>query len=95
MKLVCEIELPDNADFKTKLDAMAQASRDESKWREIYSRETMMDRTNLENKCGSCRYFCPKQYGQSKCYGDCLKGYAGYKQRSNKACRSYERKKGL
>lgn len=95
MKLRCEIELPDNADFKTKLDAMAQAGRDESKWQEVYSRDKMMDRTNLENKCGSCRFFIPKQYGQSKCYGDCFKGYVGYKQRSNKACRAYERKKGI
>ena len=90
MKYVCEIEAND---YKTKLDAMAQAARDESKWKPVKSREEVMNETNLENKCGSCRYFCPKQYGQSKCYGDCLKGYAGYKQRSNKACRSYERKK--
>ena len=61
MKLVCEIEIPDNADYTTKLDAMANASRNESLWRAIKSRDDRRDeimaRTILEGKCGSCKYF--------------------------------------
>ena len=34
MKLKCEIEVPDN-DYRTKLDAMARAARDESLWKEV------------------------------------------------------------
>ena len=92
MKLVCEIELPDNASFKTKLDAMASAARDESKWKEVFTRSEKERKTNLDNKCGSCKYFVPKPQVFAKYYGDCLKGHAGYKQRSCKACRLYERK---
>lgn len=94
MKLICQIELPDNADYKTKLDAIAQAGRDESKWKRVESREALMKQTSLENKCGSCKYFEPKPLNYSKCYGDCRKGRAGYKQRTCKACKLYERKKG-
>lgn len=92
MKLICEIELPDNASFTTKLDAMAQASRDESKWREVYTKAEIQRKTNLDNKCGSCVNFEPKPQAFAKYYGDCKKGYAGYRQRSCKACKSYERK---
>ena len=92
MKLICEIELPDNASFKTKLDAMAQASRDESKWREVYTRSEMQRKTNLDNKCGSCKHFEPKYLDYSKCLGDCKKGRARYRQRTCPACKLYERK---
>ena len=95
MKLICEIELPDNASFKTKLDAMAQASRDESKWREVYTKAEIAKKTNLDNKCGSCEHFVPKPQVFAKYYGDCAKGHAGYKQRSCKACKLYERKKDV
>ena len=92
MKLICEIELPDNADYTTILDAMAQAGRDESRWKKTISRVSLMKKTNLDNKCGSCRHFKPKPLNYSKCYGDCRKGRAGYKQRTCKACKLYERK---
>lgn len=92
MKLICEIELPDNASFKTKLDAMASAAMDESKWREVFSKAERERRTSLEGKCGSCAYFEPKPQVFAKYYGDCQKGHAGYRQRSCKACVLYERK---
>ena len=92
MKLICEIELPDNADCTTILDAMAQAGRDESKWRRITSRDYLMKKTNLDNKCGSCKHFEPKYLDYSKCLGDCKKGRARYRQRTCPACKLYERK---
>ena len=92
MKLVCQIELPDTADYKTILDAMAQASRDESKWTKVFSRDSNMKQTNLENKCGTCKYFELKSLKYSKCKGDCMKGRAEYRRRTCKACTLYERK---
>lgn len=92
MKLICEIELPDNADYTTILDAMAQAGRDENKWKKIESRDSLMKKTNLDNKCGSCKSFEPKVLDYSKCLGDCKKGRARYRQRTCPACKLYERK---
>ena len=95
MKLVCEIVLPDNADAKTRLDAIAQAGRDESKWRTVISREGMCARTSLENKCGSCKYFKPFDAIERpylKSCGECDMGHV-WGQRTRKACKSYERKK--
>jgi hypothetical protein len=94
MKLICEIELPDNADCTTILDAMAQAGRDESKWRRVESREALMKQTSLDNKCGSCKFFEIRTLAvsNSKCYGDCKKGRARYRQRTCPACKLYERK---
>lgn len=93
MKLICQIELPDNADYKTKLDAIAQAGRDESKWRKVESKEERMKRTNLDNKCGSCEHFELAYPEYSKVYGDCRKGRAEFRERTHKACTLYERKK--
>lgn len=95
MKLKCEIILPDNADYKTKLDAMAKAGRDESMWKTIMSREGMVARTSFENKCGSCQYFKPFDANERpylKTCGECDKGHV-WGARSRKACKDYERKK--
>lgn len=92
VKLICQIELPDDADYKTKLDAIAQAGRDESKWKKAESKEERMKRTNLDNKCGSCEYFKLINPELSMVYGDCMKGRAEFKERTCKACKSYERK---
>lgn len=94
MKLICEITLPDNADFKTKLDAMAKAGRDESMWRTVMSREGLSLKTNLEHKCGSCKYFKPfnaKERPYLASCGECDKGRV-WGQRTRKACKEYERK---
>ena len=92
IKYTCQIVLPDNAGIVDKLDAMAQAGRDESKWKKVESRESLMKKTNLDNKCGSCKYFELKSLKYSKCKGDCMKGRAGYRRRTCKACTLYERK---
>ena len=92
MKLICQIELPDDADYKTKLDAMAEAGRNESKWKRVETRENKMKQTSLENKCGSCNHFVLKDIYCSKANGECLKGRAGYRERTRKACKLYERK---
>ena len=92
IKYTCQIVLPDDADVKTKLDAMAQAGRDESKWKRTASKDSLMKKTNLDNKCGSCAYFITRTPNYPKCCGDCIKGRAGYRQRTCKACTLYERK---
>lgn len=79
MKYKCVIEA---SDFKTKLDAMAQAARDESMWKPIKT-------ADLSNKCGSCKHFRPYCFGD--CSGTCAKGNA-WGPRSRPACKSYERK---
>lgn len=97
MRLLCEITIPDGADYKTKLDAMAKASRDESLWREVKTREErsaeIMARTDLNTKCGSCKFFKPMKCGRCKAYGECLKGLTSPRPRSLKGCNQYERRK--
>lgn len=97
MKITCQIELPDNADYKTILDAIAQAGRDQSKWKRIESKEALMKKTDLENKCGSCKFFEMRTLtiSKSKCVGDCMKGRARYRQRTCPACKLYERKQEI
>lgn len=82
MKYQCEIEVT-YGDWHEKLEKMAQAGRDESKWKPV---------ADLEKKCGSCRYYVPKPLFNSTCYGNCLKEHAGYRKRSCPACKAYERK---
>lgn len=93
MKLRYEVELPDNADAKTILDAMAYAAINESGWRKIFSREYIYRDTDLNNKCGSCKYFKPYQ-GKYKLHGDCEMGRVGFRRRSEPKCSVYEKKKG-
>jgi len=51
-----------------------------------------MKMTNLEGKCGSCKYFVYKPMGKLKSYGDCTNGHCGFRQRSTPKCKEYERK---
>ena len=99
MILQCNVEIPDNADAITRLDAMARASRDESLWREIKTPEArraeIMARTDLCEKCGSCKYFEPTPHKANKSYGICHKGYVSPRGRTSKACKQYERKKNV
>ena len=96
-RLVCEILIPDNADYKTKLDAMAEASRNEALWREVKTREErvaeQMERTDLHNKCGSCMHFKPVKCGRCKAYGMCTKGFVSPRPRSVKACNHYKKRR--
>lgn len=87
MKLRAEIEVPENACWQAIEDAKLKA-----KWHKVVSVDDRMRRTDLANKCGSCKHFTPKPFFNSKCYGECGLGRKGYRQRSCKACRAYERK---
>lgn len=90
MKLTCEIAIPASASKRQKLAAIAKAGSDLSMWKESSSIDEIMKKTDLKNKCGSCKYFISKPDLNSKCYGECAKGRHGYKQRSNRACTLYE-----
>lgn len=89
MKWRCEIELPDNASTITFLDAIAQAGRDESKWKRLHSLPERMARTDLTDKCGSCKHFC--LWHDSDVNGCCKAGHA-WGQRTRPMCKDYERK---
>lgn len=86
MKYVCEIEVPGN-DTITKLDLMAKASRDETMWKPISSKPERMARTNLANKCGSCKHFC--LWHDSESNGVCRINHPWGK-RTRPACKDYE-----
>lgn len=88
MKLICEIELPDDASEITILDAIASAARDDSKWKRKYKKVT-----DLTNKCGSCKHFCPYREDQAftSSHGTCNKGHA-WGARTRPACKDYEEK---
>ena len=88
MKLKCEIEVPDN-DYRTKLDAMAKAGRDESLWTYVSTKEELKKRTTLDNKCGSCVHFQPYKNSVN---GNCDAGRV-WGQRTRPKCKKYERKK--
>lgn len=88
MILRAEIRVPENASWQQIEDAKLKAP-----WRRVVTVDDRMRRTNLDGKCGSCVHFVPKPDLFSKCYGNCLKGRAGYKQRTCRACKAYERKK--
>lgn len=97
MRLLCEIEVPDGADAKTKLDAIANASRHEEWWREVKSRAERtaerMQNTDLDDKCGSCRYFELQTHKRCKSYGICHKGNVSPRPRSQHKCTQYVRGK--
>jgi hypothetical protein len=98
MKLRAEFEilLPDNADYNTIEDAKAEAERNiiasGIKWQRVFDKTERMNRTDLNNKCGSCIYFTLKPDLFSCSYGKCELGHKGYKTRSNPCCKSYERR---
>ena len=92
-KYRAEIEVPDNADCQAIEEAMATAE-----WRRIYSRHERMSRTDLTDKCGSCKHFCPvyKTFvtgTDSVCHGNCNKGKV-HRSRTTVKCKEYERKDG-
>lgn len=88
MKLKCVIEVPDN-DYRTKLDAMAKAARDESMWTYVQTKDELKRQTNLENKCGSCIYF---HQWENSVSGRCDAGRV-WGQRTRPKCKKYERVK--
>lgn len=88
MKLVAEpIILPDNATWQDIEDAKLSA-----KWHEVKSLEYFMAKTNLDHKCGSCKFFTPCKSGL-KAHGFCDDGiHEPYRARTTPACKNYERK---
>ena len=88
MKLIADpIILPDDADWLAIEDAKLKA-----KWHEVYTRDDLMKKTNLCNKCGSCKFFDPFKLSPS--HGNCTDGiHEPYRARTTPACKNYERKK--
>lgn len=90
-KAELEITVPDNADFYAIEDAKLQAEQ-YIEWRRVIDREERMRKTDLTDKCGSCKYFQPKPDLFSCAYGKCLLGHKGYKTRAYPKCKGYERR---
>ena len=90
-RAVLEIEVPDNADFYAVEDKKLEAEQ-HIVWNRIVDKVECMARTDLTNKCGSCKYFTLKPDITSCSYGKCNIGHRGYKQRSCRKCKQYERK---
>lgn len=94
MTLYCEVPVKDSS-ASSRRDAIAYANRHEELWKikenRSEKRKRMMARTNLEGRCGSCRFF---KYitvdGENSCYGNCSKGRVT-RPRTTKACKEYER----
>ncbi len=90
MILRIEEEVPDNASPIEKMDKLLAAINN-NRWREVESRAERFKKTDLTDKCGSCKYFKPmKDFGGSSCYGRCDKGRK-LGQRSRPKCMAYER----
>lgn len=89
-RLFAEIELPDNASLSTVAEAQLVA-KNNAKWDRIYTADELQAKTDLTDKCGSCKYFCPKS-GKYKLRGDCEKGYKSFRMRSTPKCKEYERR---
>lgn len=87
MRFRAEIEVADNADLLTIQEAMLSAH-----WIELKSKRAVMDMTDLSGRCGSCKFFCPRRYGNCESLGDCLKGRKNHRPRTNPACTEYKRK---
>lgn len=93
MKYKAEIEVPDNADWRTIEDAKLMAE-----WHRVYSLHDRMSRTDLTDKCGSCKYFLPKNFAGSQCTGYCMgrpHNPSVYKYRTTPKCKSYERREDI
>lgn len=86
MVLTAKIEVPDNADWKTIEDAKARAI-----WKEHHTLKERMAKTNLDGKCGSCKYFvnCEIYMGA---YAHCTVKDT-LRERSRKACKTFYVKK--
>lgn len=87
-KLVAEIELPDNASLGAVAEAQLIAKAN-AKWQRIYTKEERYKDTDLTDKCGSCKFYCPRSNNHLR--GDCEKGYKGFRMRSTPKCKEYER----
>ena len=87
MKYRAEIEVSDSATW-----AEIEEAKIGAKWEEIYTLPDRMNRTDLTNKCGSCKYFEPCADFGFGSHGFCNKGRAPWRPRSTPKCKDYERK---
>ena len=89
MKIIYEGNLADESHYSI-MDAITYASLHPELWKIRKSEEErkaeVMSRTDLEDKCGSCKF--AKAMG-STCYVTCDKGYV-CRPRSTKKCTQYE-----
>lgn len=90
IKYTAEFSLPDDATYAEIEEAKINA---EWKWRPILTKAEKAAMTDLTDKCGSCKYFIPKE-GKYNLRGDCAAGRTGFRQRSLHKCSAYEKKKG-
>ena len=84
------IEVPEDISYEELMEAQLTAPWECKGVK--HSKEERMSRTDLSNKCGSCRHFIERPDLTSSCYGKCLKGKKGYKVRTNRACKEYQRR---
>ena len=92
MIYTCTIEVKDG-DNADKFEKMARAAHDESMWKPKRTRKDILENTDLSNKCGSCKAFCPYREGQpfQSSHGTCGKGHP-WGARTRPACKDYERR---
>ena len=89
MKLKAEITVSDNATWQEIEDAKLSAS-----WRVITGREALMQKTDLTNKCGSCKYFklmSSYKKGGTQSMGYCKLNHNSYHPRTQPKCKKYEK----
>lgn len=84
-----EAEVPKNASELDIMDALLY-KLNHNGWKKILHKHEMHRDTDLEGKCGSCKYFSPIDHLGSSCYGKCKRGRV-MGQRTRKACKGYER----
>ena len=90
IKYHAEFMLPDDAPYAVIEEAKINA---EWKWRPLITREEKLKMTDLTDKCGSCKYFKPRD-GKYCLRGDCEMGRTGFRERTLPKCKAYEKKRG-
>ena len=93
MKFKAELEITVPDDYGVyDIESMKLEAERNIVWHRVYEREERMKRTDLTDKCGSCKYFTLKPDFRSCAYGKCEIGHKGYKTRSTPKCKGYERR---
>lgn len=86
--LTKRIELPDNANYEDIEDAKITADRKGWK-REYTTSQQERLKTDLDGKCGSCKYFKPFENESLKFHGECEAGRV-WGARTRPKCKGYE-----
>lgn len=93
MKLICEINLPDDASDDLINTAIREAGKTRSMWKERRDKLYRALQTNLEGKCGSCKNFV--YCGTKNISTGTCKNSKAYFVRTRKACKKYERREDI